>query len=123
MKKKIFMVAAILIGSHFPGIVLAQDTTAKTLDPVVLSPGKFPQKQSQTGKVVTVITRQQIDHSPGKSVAELLNKVAGVTIPGVNNNRGTNLTASILGSSAGNVLILIDGIPVNDPSVNTNYFD
>ena len=26
-------------------------------------------------------------------------------------------------ASAGNVLILINGIPVNDPSVNDNYFD
>ena len=28
-----------------------------------------------------------------------------------------------MGASAGNILILLDGIPVNDPSVITNYFD
>ena len=30
---------------------------------------------------------------------------------------------SLRGASAGNTLILVDGIPVNDPSVITNYFD
>ena len=33
------------------------------------------------------------------------------------------MTAGIRGGSAGNVLVLINGIPVNDPSVNDNYFD
>lgn len=53
----------------------------------------------------------------------MLNTVVGTTLIGANNNPGTNLTASIRGASAGNVLILLDGIPVNDPSVITNYFD
>ena len=44
-------------------------------------------------------------------------------IVGANGNQGTNMTASIRGSTAGNVLILVNGIPVNDPSVITNYFD
>jgi vitamin B12 transporter len=64
-----------------------------------------------------------LEKSTGKSISELLNTVAGTTILGANNTLGTNQTASIRGSSAGNVLILIDGIPVNDPSVITNYFD
>jgi vitamin B12 transporter len=49
--------------------------------------------------------------------------VAGVTVPGANNNLGSNQTISIRGASAGNVLILLDGVPVNDPSVISNYFD
>ncbi|MEJ0103146.1 MAG: TonB-dependent receptor [Bacteroidota bacterium] len=120
MKKKIFVVAAvILISSRLIG----QEDTTKNLDEVILTANKYPEKQSETGKVVTVINRQQLDHSGGKSLAEILNTVSGTTIIGANNNPGTNLTASIRGSSAGNVLILVDGIPVNDPSVITNYFD
>ncbi len=53
----------------------------------------------------------------------MLNTVVGTTIVGANSNMGTNQTVSIRGSTAGNVLVLVNGIPVNDPSVITNYFD
>ena len=125
MKKKIFVVAALIIN----GSLIAQspqqanDSSFSSLDEVVLTSNKYPKKQSETGKVVTVINRQQLDRSSGKSLADILNTVAGTTIIGANNSPGTNLTASIRGSSAGNVLILVDGIPVNDPSAITNYFD
>jgi vitamin B12 transporter len=120
MKKGIFMVAAVMIGSQF---LQAQDSTGKVLNEVILTSNKYPKKQSETGKVVTVINRQQLDKSKGKTIGELLNTVAGTNIIGTNNNAGTNLTASIRGASAGNTLILVDGIPVTDPSVNNNYFD
>ena len=57
MKKKIFVVAAVLIGSR---LVAQQDTALKTMDEVVITANKFPQKVSGTGKVVTVITQEQI---------------------------------------------------------------
>ncbi len=119
MKKKIFVVAAVIISSHS----FSQQDTTKTLDEVILTANKYPKKQSETGKVVTIINRQQLEKSSGKTLGELLNTVAGVTIPGANNNPGTNMTLDIRGASAGNALILVDGIPVNDPSVNNNYFD
>ena len=119
MKKQFFVVSAVIISS----ILQAQDTTSNSLDEVILTASKYPKKQSETGKVVTVINRQQIEKSSGKTISELLNLVAGTTIIGANNNLGTNLTTSIRGSSAGNVLILLDGIPVNDPSVISNYYD
>lgn len=119
MKKHFFVLAAVIISTQLQ----AQDTTATSLDEVVLTTNKYPKKQSQTGKVITVITSQQLERSSGKTLSELLNTIAGTVIIGANNNPGTNLTASIRGASAGNTLILIDGIPVNDPSVISNYFD
>lgn len=120
MKKKIFIVAAVIISGQ---LTAQQDSTGKLLDEVILTSNKYPKKQSETGKVVTVINRLQLEKSSGKTLCEVLNTVAGTMIIGANNNLGTNLTASIRGASAGNILILIDGIPVNDPSVNNNYFD
>ncbi len=49
--------------------------------------------------------------------------VAQVSINGANNNLGTNQGLSLRGTAFGNTLILIDGIPANDPSVISNYFD
>ena len=119
MKRKIFVVAAVIFGSSLH----AQDSTGSLLDEVVLTSNKYPRKQSETGKVVTIINREQLDRSSGRTLSEILNTVVGTVISGANNNFGTNLTASIRGGSAGNLLFLVDGIPVNDPSVNTNYFD
>lgn len=121
MKTKIFVVAALFIGSQLRA--QAQDTVSKAMDEVVVTADKFPQKQSETGKVITVINHQQLERGKGKNLVEVLNAVAGINIVGANNNLGTNQTVNIRGSSSGNALILIDGIPLNDPSVNTNYFD
>ena len=119
MKKLFFVLAAVIFSSR----LLAQDTTHRSLDEVVLSASKYARKQSETGKVVTVITREQLDQSGARGLGELLNGIAGTIVTGANNNAGTNQTISIRGGSAGNVLLLVDGIPVNDPSVITNYFD
>ncbi|HEY8688098.1 MAG TPA: TonB-dependent receptor, partial [Chitinophagaceae bacterium] len=118
MKKKILFVAACITGST----LFAQDTT-KTLDPVIITANKFPQKQSTTGKVITVITKEQIEKSSGKTVAQLLNEQAGVTINGALNSLGANQTVYLRGASAGRTLILMDGIPVYDPSFINNDFD
>lgn len=119
MKKRFFIVAAVFISSQLS----AQDDTTKTLDEVVITANKYPQKQSETGKVVTIINAQQLEQNKGRTLGELLNSVAGVTIPGADNAPGTNLTINIRGGSAGNTLILIDGMPLYDPSANNNYFD
>ncbi len=120
MKKGIFIAAAVI----FSGYAQAQkDTATKTLDEVIITANKFPQKQSTTGKVITVITKDQIEKSGGKSVAQLLNDQAGVSVSGALNNLGSNQTVYLRGASAGRTLILMDGIPVYDPSVNNNYFD
>jgi len=118
MKKHFFVLAAILISSQLQA---QQDSTS--LEEVVITSNKYPKKQSETGKVVTVITREQLEKSGGRTLSELLNTISGTTIIGANNILGTNQTVSIRGASAGNVLLLLDGIPVNDPSVISNYFD
>lgn len=111
--------AALLFSSH----LFAQQDSSRMLNEVVVTSNKFERKQAETGKVVTVIGRDQLDRSTGRSIGDVLNTAVGTTVIGSNNAPGTNLTASVRGASAGNTLILLDGIPVSDPSVNNNYFD
>lgn len=117
--KKNFLLLAALVSSHL--LVAQRDTT--TLEAAVVTATKFERKQSETGKVLSVIDRSTIERNGGKTLSEMLNTVAGVQIIGANNNLGTNNLVTIRGASAGNTLILLDGVPVNDPSVITNYFD
>jgi vitamin B12 transporter len=118
--KRIFVVAALIYSS----LVGAQeDTSSKTLSDVVVTANRFPQKQNTTGKVVTVISQEVLSRSVGKTVPELLNQQAGLTILGSQNNLGTNQDVFLQGASSGKTLILIDGIPAYDPSTISTAFD
>ena len=119
MKKKILLVTAVIISSH----LCAQDSTKKTLDEVVVTATKFPIKQSQTGKVLTVITSAQLQRSAGKDLSQLLNEQAGLVINGANSNTGKDKSVFLRGASSKYTLILLDGIPVTDPSGAGGAFD
>jgi vitamin B12 transporter len=93
------------------------------LDEVVVTATKTPVKQSQTGKVVTVIDQATLQRNPDKTLSEILNSQAGVYVNGANNALGTNQEMYMRGAASGNTLILVDGIPVNDPSLINNSFD
>jgi vitamin B12 transporter len=120
MKKKFLVPAALLISSQ---LLAQQDSTFKPLDEIVVTANKLEQKQSSTGKVITVISQEQIAKSSGKTVAQLLNEQAGITIAGAYNAAGSVQTVFMRGASSGRTLILLDGIPVNDPSMINNEFD
>jgi len=64
-----------------------QDTT--TLDEVVVTANKMAQKQSTTGKVVTVITKDDLEKMGNKNLATLLQEQVGVTVNGASNNAGS----------------------------------
>lgn len=121
MSKKIALFSLLFAGTQ---TFAQKDTLAtKVLDEVVVTANKIEQKQSTTGKVITVISREQIARSNGKTVAQVLNEQAGITINGALNNSGAVQTVYMRGASAGRTLILMDGIPLNDPSTITTDYD
>jgi vitamin B12 transporter len=119
MNKRILSLA--MLAASLPAI--AQQDTTKNLDPVTVTANKIEQKQSTTGKVVTVISKEQLEKSSGKTVAQVLNEQAGLVINGAYNNLGSVQTVYMRGASPGRVLILMDGVPVNDPSFINNEYD
>jgi vitamin B12 transporter len=100
-----------------------KDSTGKQLDQVIVTATKYPVKQSQTGKVVIVITHEEIEKSVGKPLGELLGEQAGIIVSGSLSNPGTNQSIFIRGAGSGRALLLIDGIPVSDPTATDNSFD
>ncbi|MBC8151931.1 MAG: TonB-dependent receptor [Bacteroidetes bacterium] len=115
---------AALLGTLALGTVvptLAQ--TTRTLDEVVVTANKFPQKQSQTGKVITVVPDSVLQRYATQTVGELLARQAGIMLVGAQGPLGTNPDLYTRGAGAGNTLILLDGIPVYDPSGTANAFD
>ncbi len=118
MKCKI--IAAVLL---FSSIASSAQDSAKTLNEVIVTATKTLIKQSETGKVVNVITQEQLQKSFGKSLGEILNQQPGMIINGADNNLGTNQTVYTRGASAGNTLIMLDGVPLNDASGISSEFD
>ena len=92
------------------------------LDSIIVTANKFPQKQSTTGKVVTVINKEQLVLNYGKSISEILTEQVGLQIGGAFGAAGTIQSVYTRGASSGRTLILIDGVPIYDPAQN-NLFD
>lgn len=113
MKKSFIVVAA---GLFISSQSSAQDSTAQSLSVVVVTANKFDQKLFETGKTITVINRKTIEQSAGKDLAQLLTEQAGIVVNGATSNPGKNKSIFMRGASNDYTIILIDGIPVNDPS-------
>ncbi|MNK55672.1 Vitamin B12 transporter BtuB precursor [compost metagenome] len=101
----------------------AQQKDTVQLKDVVISATKNDQKQSQTGKVVSIISREVLERSNGKSLPDLLTEQAGIIISGGNSSQGKDKSIFFRGSGSGYTLILIDGIVQNDPSSISGTFD
>jgi vitamin B12 transporter len=67
MNKKLFVFVFLL--STITANAQTDTLKADQLDEVVVTANKYPQKQSTTGKVITVITKEQIEKSSGKTLS------------------------------------------------------
>ncbi|MDB9960554.1 TonB-dependent receptor plug domain-containing protein [Oceanihabitans sp.] len=94
-----------------------------SLDEVVVTDSKFNLKRENSGKVITKISQKDLEKCKGKSIAEIINATAGIEINGAKSNAGQNLSYNIRGGRNRQVLILIDGIAVTDPSQIANDYD
>lgn len=116
MSYKLFLVGAAIALASTTHAQQKDSSNTAVLDDVTITANKFLQKQSQTGKVITIISKAQIEKSEGKTLGQLLNEQAGLTINGSLNNLGTNQGVYMRGANIGRTLILVDGVPAYDPS-------
>ena len=93
------------------------------LEEVVVVDSRFEMKRSQSGKNVIKISEKEIKNYQGRSLSELLQTYGGINIIGARSAAGQNLNLSIRGGRNRQVLILIDGVRVSDPSRIDNDFD
>ena len=99
------------------------DQKINYLDEVVLLDARVPLKRAQSGKPVLRIDAKQIKRFNGRSLSELLSTQAGIEVVGNRLITGQNLRLAVRGSSNNQVLILVDGVRVADPSRIGNDFD
>lgn len=120
--KKFFITTIVLALIQF---AKAQTDSAKqnVLNEVVVTATKSPKKLSETGKVIKVITKEQIEHSGGKDLSQILNEQTGIILNGATSNPGKDKSLFLLGATDKYTLILLDGIPLNEPAGVGGSFD
>ena len=97
--------------------------TVMILEEVEVSALKLAGKLARTGKVLTLITADQIRASLGKSLGELLQEQVGISVVGARSAPGSNQEIYVRGANTGHVLLLMDGFPLNDPSHISQVMD
>src|SRR5690606_1315913 len=122
------MFKKLCVGAAFvcSGLSFAQEAEEKpveSLSEVILIDSKFEIKRENSGKVVTKITAEELERSRGQTLAEVINRVSGIEINGIRSNDGQNLGYYVRGGRNREVVILVDGVQLNDPSSIANDFD
>ncbi len=125
MNKKTKVFGVLCFGISLVGFAQqkADSTKVEQLDEVVITDSRFALKREHSGKTVIKISQKEIENSQGRSVSELINTKSGIEINGSRSAEGQNLGYYVRGGNNRQVLVLIDGIQVNDPSLVSNDFD
>ena len=114
----------------FTATISAQQTTKNSidstkvnlLDEAVVSGTRFKVPVEKSGKTIYKISSEQIEKNAGKTVVDILNEVPGIQMEGQYGAPGTNVSIYQRGGRNKNTLILIDGVPLNDPTgINASY--
>ena len=107
--KELF-ISALLVGI-LSGIARAEDVE---LDRIVVTPSRIEESSGDIGRTVDVVTSSDIEKSGSQDLAGALTDLTSVDI---SNYGGPNATKSIRmrGSTAAQVLVLMDGRPINNP--------
>jgi len=120
MKKSWILAGAFALGLF--GVSFAQETKQveerEELDEIVID-SRFKIKKENSGKIVHKITPAVIEQNKGKTVVDLINRVAGIEVNGNTSVFGQNLGYFVRGGRSNEVVIMIDGVQVVNPLQNS----
>ncbi|NQY97254.1 MAG: TonB-dependent receptor [Henriciella sp.] len=114
MSIKTALLSAVSLSITLPGLAQAVDDPT-TLDTVIVEGSRLNQTATEIGSSVSIITADDIDQLGVDFVLDAIAAAPGVTI-NQNGAFGGSASVRIRGASSEQTLVLIDGIPVNDPS-------
>lgn len=117
-ERKMWAISLIAFWWFSPNQIDAQPDTVRSeqLTGIVVTATKFAKNVNETAKVLTIIDEAQLSRSSGKDLSQLLNEQTGLVINGANSNPGKDKSVFLRGAKSDYTLILLDGIPLNDPA-------
>jgi outer membrane cobalamin receptor len=93
-----------------------EDQVDYQLQPIVVTATRTPHAFWESDANVDVLTGAEIEQSSALHLGDALKLLPSVNI-GQYGGLGQNVSLGIRGSTAGQVLIMVDGVPVNDPQL------
>ncbi len=111
--KNIFNKLIILVVLLFvlSGIACAEDVS---LDKIVVTPSRVEESSSDISRKVDVITTKEMERAGAQNLADALTNLTSVNISNYG-GPGAVKTIRMRGSTAAQVLVMVDGRPVNSP--------
>jgi outer membrane cobalamin receptor len=112
MKKAVGVVSVLCVSAAtLCGQVRAEDVD---LDKIVVTPSRVEQAYGDTSRKVEVVTAKEIEASGSDDVAEVLSTLTSVNVSNYG-GLGASKTIRMRGSTAAQVLVSLDGRPMNNP--------
>lgn len=96
---------------------LASANANNKSDELVVSANRFEQPLSSILAPVTVVTREEIDHWQSNTVIDVLRRLPGVDVA-QNGGMGQQSSLFIRGTESRHVLVLIDGVRLNQAGIS-----
>jgi vitamin B12 transporter len=96
--------------------------TAYQAETIVISASRSALNVKQTGKTLSVLSGDELRAKQSMTVADALREVPGLSVFRTG-GLGTTTSVFVRGGLNKNLLVLIDGVPVNDPSNSDGAFD
>lgn len=107
MKSVFFIITSILIG-------LKVCSQTMELNPVLVSGSSHEKKIRETGRNIILLNKEDLKNIPGNSLDEILRFIPGIEVQ-MRGPAGAQSDFVLRGSTFQQVLILIDGIRMNEP--------
>ncbi|MDO9711557.1 TonB-dependent receptor plug domain-containing protein [Paracraurococcus lichenis] len=96
--------------------------TAAAIPDTIVTGTRVPTPQERVPAAITVLTRRDIEERGYQSLAEALTAVPGFRVAPTG-GLGQQTSGFMRGASSRNVLVLLDGVPINDPSDPNGAFN
>lgn len=102
--------------------VKKEAATEKELDTVTVTASRIEVSLNRAAKLVTVITRDEINRAPVQSIQDLLNYSAGIDVL-QRGGHGVQADITIRGGSFDQTAILLNGVNLSNPQTGHYSFD
>ncbi len=122
-KKLLLAAICFLMLTKFDIIHAQVESDSTLLKEVVITGTRITIPVEKSGKSIYKFKKEDLQRNAGKSIVDLLNEVPGIQTDGNFGAPGTNIGYFIRGGRNSQTLVLIDGVPLNDPSGITLEYD
>ncbi len=119
--RRSMLLCAVSFGALYPGTALSQAEEPLKMEEVIVSSSRSALPVSQLGDAISILDAATIELQQLSTLDEALERLPGVSITR-SGGVGQNTQVRMRGFTTKHVLVMIDGIKVNNASASSNQF-